>query len=49
MGISKNGFHVPGKGAGSGNNIESQLDLSGTFVLVNDIQYASLFWYVQQR
>lgn len=48
VGVSENGLHTPGREGVGGNNIENQLNLSGTFILINDIQYTILFWSVQQ-
>lgn len=45
--ISENGLHTPAGGAGNG-NIKNHLDLPRTFILVHDIQYTTLFWYVQK-
>lgn len=37
-----------GRNRGGSDNIEYQSHLPGTFILVDDIQYTTLFWYVWQ-
>lgn len=50
VGVSENGLYTPGGGTrGGSNTIENQLHLPGMFILVDDIKYATLFWYVWQR